>query len=423
MGDLTGLYSACQGLMTHGTALNAVADNIANSNTTGYKTERVEFGDLIAESSGCLMGAPLSPGNGSLAVDITSAQGIQGALEFTGRSLDTAIEGTGYFILNDGTTTAYTRAGNFSTDSTGNLIAEEGGNVMGYTTASPTTLVPLTVSSATGAAVPTTATTVYGNLDASAAAATTTSGFTTWSALNQATTFRSSISIVDSLGETHEISLHFFKTNTSGQTPAWTVSAYVDGADTNGTANTPVSVGGPTTISFDGTGAQAAGATTALSISTPAWTGGASASTINVNLASLTGYAGSSAFSGVTSDGNRAGQMNSLEISEDGQLAAVLDNGDRVIVGTIALASFAAPTELDRIGDNRYVETEGSGTAQSGNPATGGRGILTGGALESSTVDPATEFVSMIRFQRGYQANSKVITTLSEVLSTTIQIA
>ena len=142
-----------------------------------------------------------------------------------------------------------------------------------------------------------------------------------------------------------------------------------------------------------------------------------------MNLSQLTGFANKSAITGVTADGTVAGNLASVEIGKTGQVNAVLDNGERTNIGTIALALFGAPVELERSGDNRYLETDKSGAAQAATPGTAGRGSLQSKALENSIVDPTNEFTSLIRYQRAYQAGSKVVSTVSDMLNTAIRMS
>ena len=406
----SGINAGRESLIVHGTALNAIADNLANVNTPGYKSERLEFADLVADSIGSLFGGPVETGDGVAAQQVTINQDKQGSIDYTDRPMDAAINGRGFFILNDGTNTLYTRAGNFTTDTQGQIIAATGENLMGYTAASPDTLVPLTIANASGMASATTAVSVNGNLDANSAEATATS-------VNAAGQFRTSITVKDSLGADHDVSLHFFK----GTGLNWTVQAYVDGEDVGQPPGTPVNIGSGT-VQFDQLGQQAAGTVNTFTI-TPGWANGAAAGSIAVDISKMTGAASPSSITGVSADGKGAGNAATVQIKENGDVVAVLDTGDETVIGSIALALFPSSTGLERVGDNRYRETEASGAASPGKAADTGRGTLTGAALETSNVDPATEFVAMIQYQRGYQASSRVIQTLSEILNTTIQVA
>lgn len=400
--------------MSHGTAIDAIADNLANTNTPGFKAQRAEFSNLLAESLGSLYGSPLSGGDGVFISDVSSIH-LQGPVDFTNRDLDVAVSGLGYFILSDGTNSFYTRAGNFDTNAEGNLVASSGETVMGFTAASPETLVPINITNVAATAQASTAGNITGNLDATAPL--TAPVETTFNALNQSASFRSSIGVIDSLGERHDIGLYFFRTGNG----AWTASAYVDGADVGGTAGTPTQVG-TTTLAFDATGSQGEGATTALTISA-AWANGAAGSSVALGMGELTGFSAASGIASVTMDGVTPGNVVGVEVDKDGNVLAQLDNGTSTEVAELALATFNNPGGLQKIGNNKFIEAADSGTAAAGKANVDGKGYLQGGALELSTVDPANELIQLIAYQRGYQAGAQVITTASELINTTIQLA
>lgn len=414
---LTALYSGKDSLMAHGTALTTIADNLANSNTTGFKESRTEFGDIIADSIGSLYGSELDPGNGVAASEVRVLHKAQGTLEGTDRDLDFAMQGSGYFVLGNGEQRYYTRAGNFNLDSEGSIRAASGEQVMGFTTASPTTLVPLTIDGAGLTATPTLTGTISGNLDADAPIVPVPAAApATFTALNAATSFSTPVRVIDSLGAEHDVSLNFFHTAAG----AWTVQAYVDGADVGGVAGTPRQVG-TGTIAFDQNGLQAVGTPNVLAI-TPAWGNGAAAGAVNLDISKFQGLATNSGVTAINMDGNRAGALSSFRAEKDGRFFAVLDNGDELQLGSIGIATFVNEDGLNRVGDNRFEETAESGEASIGAGGIEGRGQLIGSSLENSTVDTASQFIDMIRYQRGYQAGSQVITTMSELLNSTIQI-
>lgn len=414
---LTPLFSSVESLKTHGTAISTIADNLANSNTAGFKENRTEFGDLFADSVGNLYGSELNPGNGVLATNIRTLHNEQGTIEATGRDLDFSINGDGYFITSNGTDSFYTRAGNFSVDSTGAIVDATGDSLMGFTEASPTTLVGLTTAGVTGSAAASTTGSIIGNLNADSLITAVPAGAATFDDVNAAASFVTPIEVIDSLGSRHDVALTFFKTGTL----QWTAAAYVDGAEVGGAAGTPVQVGSAN-LTFGPDGRLPEGAAAALNIQA-AWGNGASASALAVDMSGLTQFSGSSALSGVTIDGNGLGAVTGFDLQADGGLFAVLDNGQNVQIGTVALASFRNEDGLDRVGDNRFQTTDLEGDITVGTPGAEGRGAVANGSLETSTVDAAAQFVDLIRFQRAYQAGSQVISTVSELLTTTIQIA
>lgn len=414
---LTGLFSARESMISEGQAIAQISDNISNSNTTGYKATRTEFSDVFASGQGELYGEPLPVGNGVAVADERTLVDKQGAIDFTDRSLDVAVDGRGFFTLTDGTSTFYSRNGVFNVDPSGNLINEDGDKVMGFTAASPTTPVALVAGATSLAASPTTTITVTGNANASAAtlAALPAAG-STFANLNAAADFTTPITVIDSLGQSHDIGLYFFKTNTN----TYTVQAYVDAGETGGTAGTPAQVG-TATVAFGANGTQAAGAATNLAVNA-AWNNGASAQAATVDLTGLTQFSAPSALNSVTSNGSKAGSVTGYEVLDDGTVNATFDTGGKTTLGTLALTTFTNPYGLDRVGSNKFSATSQSGTGTVDKPGLKGRGATRGGALENSTVDPANEFVDLIRYQRAYQAGSQIIQTYSQLLDRTIQI-
>ncbi len=411
-----GLFTGREALMSNGTAMGVVADNISNSNTVGFKEARAEFEDLLAESVGSLFGSPFVAGDGTAVVDISSIH-TQGPIDFTNRELDAAISGTGFFVLNDGANNFYSRAGNFEVDADGNIVASSGENVMGFTTESPATLVPLNTTGVSSTATATTTAVITGNLDAGAPIVVPPAAPTSFSQLNTAANFHSSVSVLDSLGLKHEVGLYFFQKSPL----TWQVDAYVADSEVGGTTSVPTQLG-TTDMTFSATGTLPEGQAVALSIS-PAWTGGAQATAVSMDLSGFTGFGAESNVSSVVVNGNSAGQVAGIEIDTDGTVLARLDNGESTTIGSLALASFTNQGGLERIGENKFRDTEESGVADFGLAQTEGRGLVQGGALEQSTVDIAKEFVKMISIQQGYQAGAKVVSTVDELITTTLQLA
>ena len=412
----TSLNTGREGLLVHGTALNTVADNLANSNTTGFKDTRVEFGDLISDGGASLYSDNLQSGSGATDETITVQHLSQGTLDRTSRPLDAAINGKGWFILNDGTTQYYTRAGNFTTNEQGELIGQNGAKVMGYTVDNPDTLSSINLTSIVGKPSATSTVNITGNLTI-IGENTTPPAAVTFENLYSNAGFRTSSKVIDSLGESHDISLFFFKT--ANQT--WTVQAYADGADTGGTAGTPVLVGSGNLLF--GTDGKILTPTAAVLTLNPAWGNGSSASPISLDLSNFTSTASGSNVSGLSTDGLRGGVLKSVSIDTKGQVVALLESGESVVAATLALGDFVSPDGLQRVGQNMFVETNSSGEVRVGKPASKGLGEIQGQTLESSTVDTAEEFTTLIRYQQGYRASSQIIQSISELIKSTIQIA
>ncbi|HMO17433.1 MAG TPA: flagellar hook protein FlgE [Oligoflexia bacterium] len=414
----TGMRAGRESLMAHGTALNVVADNLANVNTTGYKNNRLEFADIFAQGQGNLFGGPLQTGNGVQGTDVYAMHNLQGTVEQTGRELDAAIQGKGWFVVQDGERQYYTRAGNFTANSEGFLVTGSGKQVLGYTAESPDVPVPINVRNAVGTARPTETVALNGNLDAVSPIVNPVPGAgATFREMGEAASFTTSFQVVDSLGAERSISLFFYRTANL----TWNVQAAVDGASVGGEAGVPVIVGNGQIV-VDGTGRQAEGVENILQ-ATPAWGDGAAPGNIGINLAGFTGFASPSSMSGITADGIRAGNLTGVSIDQQGNVIAIMDSGAEVPTAQLALADFQSPDGLERFGNTYFRATDASGQAKLVRPNTEGLGTIQGGALETSTVDPAREFIGLIQFQQGYRAGSQVIQTLSELISSTIQLA
>ncbi len=418
----SGLFAGRESLITHGTALAAVSDNVSNSNTTGFKDQRVEFSDMLAESQGGLYGGGDSIGNGVRAVDTITNHSKQGALNVTDRELDFAIEGAGFFVVNDGTTDFYTRAGNFQSNSSGNIVTGKGETLMGFTAESPDTLVALNTDGVTSAATATAAVTITGNLDSGSAAGATAPAAApaTFELLSNSSQFSTSLRAIDSLGEAHDVVVHFFHTGAESDL-TWTAQAYTDAEETGGVAGTPVLLG-ETAITFTENGIQAEGAETTLTANAT-WGNGAAASTIAYDLSSFTGFSTPSSVNSVVSDGVVPGNVTGFSLGSNGILQATLDSGETTDIGTVALAKFVSNDGLQKVGGGRFIQTDSAGDITVAAAGSDGLGSATNGALEASTVDLTKEFVDIVRYQRGYQAGSSVVSTLGDIIRDTIGLA
>lgn len=433
---INGLFSGRSGIASHGLAIAVVGDNISNASTIGYKASRTEFEDLIAggQTAGKVVGS------GSSVSAVTNIFD-QGTLEFTGRDLDLAIDGNGFFIVDNGGARNYTRAGNFKIDASGALVDQKGQKVLGFPEGGSGALEVLTMNSVAQDNVGTENVSFSGNLDATKTILKTDLQITTAEAsfqgLSAIADFSSVVKIFDSLGASHTLTMYFFKTANadSSATPpveaAYQVRAYADGGEVaGGTAGTPVRVsGGPPflNMTFDGAGARTNSPVPPASDftfdTTVRWKDGADADAINFNFDPFTSYATDSTISSITGDGDGVGAITSLSIDRDGRIFAVLNNGQSSVIGTVALANFANPEGLTRVGSNLLQESADSGAPIIGKPGTGTFGKVESGSIELSTVDIAGEFVKMITLQRGFQANSRIITTINQLLNEIINLA
>jgi flagellar hook protein FlgE len=411
--------SGLSGLSANSTYLSVIGNNLANINTVGYKTSAVSFADLVSQTVG---GTSVNPAQVGLGVVTGSISPVfaQGSIENSREATNVAIQGAGFFAVRNGSQVGYTRAGNFSFDDDGVLISPDGWRVQGYTQRDPATGNILTAVAPTDITIPPgvlrapTATTnvrAQVNLDPNIAIDPANPEFTT------------SIQMYDALGSPHVLTVDFNRTGAG----AWTYTVTVPSVDVTGTVGAPVTL---TTgnLTFNGAGVLTAPAAD-ITIPGPAtWANGATPNAITWDVvpavgasAILTSFASPSATSSINQNGSAAGQVDNVIINSTGQIVATFGAGQTVVVGQLAMANFNNPKGLVKMGSNRYSESAASGIANVGVAATGGRGSIIGSALESSNVDIATEFTQMILAQRGYQANSRSITTADEILVETLQ--
>lgn len=402
---------ALSGLNADSDALDVVGNNLANLNTTGYKDSTVSFYDLLQQS---VAGGSTQIGGGVSAPQ-TERLFTQGSITETGGSYDAAIDGNGFFIAqNTSGNTLYTRAGNFQLDADGNLVTSTGQYVQGWVAQNGVVntngpIGNITIPSnalQTPSATQNFALTL--NLNAAGVVGQSSGSFST------------SVQVVDSLGETHDLTVNFTETSAGN----WNYEVDIPGADlTSGTAGTPSPVA-TGTLTFDSNGNLTSPAAPAqVPISITGLSDGASDMNINWNLATqngtgtplITQYAAPSAVSASTQDGIPASQVTQVSIANGGAITAQFSDGNQVVIGQLALASVSNPDSLIAVGQNNYEIGANTATPVVGVPGTGTLGSVEGGSLEDSTVDIATEFTNLIVYQNAYQANSKVISTLDEM--------
>jgi flagellar hook protein FlgE len=402
---------ALSGLNADSSALDVVGNNLANLNTTGFKDSTVSFYDLLQQS---VAGGSTQIGGGVSAPQ-TERIFTQGSIQNTGGAYDAAINGNGFFVVQDPSgNTLYTRAGNFQLNAAGDLVTATGQFVQGWSAQGGVVntngaIANITIPSnalQTPSATQNFALTV--NLNAAGAVG------------EASGTFSAPVQVVDSLGETHDLNVTFTE-----QSPGnWNYEVDIPGADvTAGTAGTPFSVT-TGTLTFDSNGNLTSPAAPAqIPLSITGLSDGASDMTVNWNLATENGtgtpvisqLAAASAVSATTQDGIPASQVTQVTIANGGAITAQFSNGDQVVVGQIALASVSNPDSLIAVGQNNYEVGADTATPVVGVPSTGTLGTVDGGSLEDSTVNIATEFTNLIVYQNSYEANSKVISTLDEL--------
>jgi flagellar hook protein FlgE len=503
-----GLFSvALSGLTASSEALSVIANNLANMNTVGFKSSTANFQDLFYQQVGTSGNSnPEQVGQG-VQIGSVDSQFTQGSVQNTGVPTDVAIQGQGFFVVNKNGTQEYTRAGNFSIGSNGQLMTTDGGQVMGYQAVNgvvnpnstiggitiPSGLVippkastqfsvamtldsdngtgtvaasqqtgagiaPATVlqtgstlnfsdgtnnftyTSAAGDTLNTLVTAINGNPNFSASLAgnslvvtanngqavtfsantltdaatgTQAEAFSTTGTAQPAGSFSTPITVYDALGATHVLTANFTKTAAN----TWNYTLTIPGADVGQGAPVTVSSG---TMTFNGNGQLVTPAAN-VAVQINGLADGASPLNLNWSLFNATGagnisqVSGASAASSTQTDGYASGSLQTISVGNDGTIDGVFSNGQTLAVGQIALASFANVQGLLKNGSNEYLSSLASGQPTIGAPTTGGLGSVSGGALEQSNVDIATEFSNLILAQRDYQANAQTVTTLDQV--------
>jgi flagellar hook protein FlgE len=401
------------GLAASSQALNIISNNLANLNTVGFKDETAQFKDLFYQHYGSDgAGDPIQVGAGA-ALGSVSTKYTDGSLQSTGVNSNAAITGSGFFVTKDASgAIQYTRAGDFTVNSDGQLVTTGGQMVMGYPAVNGVvnqgaSLSPLIVGP--GQITPPNATTTMQqqtNLDASAPAG---------------TTYSTSMAVYDSLGMPHDLTFNY----TESAPNTWTYQVTLPAADTGGSGAPTVLASG--TLNFDSSG-NLTSPTGNIPVSLTGLADGAA----NMSVAwALTGPGGNSlitqvaspsATSSTSQNGYVSGTLQDFSILQDGTIEGKFSNGETQAIGRIALASFANNQGLQLVGGNSYQSTLASGAAVVGAPNSGGRGTLTGGSVELSNVDIATEFTNLIVVQRAFEANSRVITTFDSISSQTINL-
>jgi flagellar hook protein FlgE len=404
---IASLFAGITGLNANATAMRVIGDNIANVNTTAYKSNRASFANILSTSLGGET-ALRSVGRGVRFWDATT-QWSQGSLENTASPTDLAINGKGFFVVKDPSgSPLYTRAGQFHFDKNGYLISPDGLKLQGYAVDTLGNRGDLTDVVIPGDRVApplaTTKMTFATNLNSNS---------------EQGQSFSTFQSVYDSLGNAIPLTLTF----TRGATPgSWTVAGAIPAS-----AGTAVTFNGDTLtsvpVTFDDDGvmtAPAADVTVRLHLDN----GAADPLDVewdlydddNIPVGDLTGYASASVTTFQSQNGYPSGSLRGVSVGEDGFVTAAYSNGELVPMFLLALADFPSYDGLTKMGQNLYAESLMSGQALLGTSGSGRLGTLSPSSLELSNVDLAEEFVKMITTQRAFQASSKVITSSDEIL-------
>lgn len=417
---------ALTGLQADSITLNTIGNNLANLNTNAFKEQSTSFEDLFYQEIGSSGSQdPIQLGVGTK-VSGTATNFSQGSIATTSNSTDMALNGDGYFVVQNGNVQSLTRAGNFQLNTQGNLETVDGQKVMGFPAVNGVVgnsgvLAPIVLP--VGATEPALATANVGltmNLDSSAA---------------NLTSYSTTTNVFDSLGQAYTATVTY--TKTAATTWGYAVSLPASSGATVVTSGAPAASTATGTLTFNSNGvltaftpsSNAAGATTAglgPNIGFTGFTDGASPLTFNLNFFNSAGSptisqsAAPNNVSASTQDGYTSGVYQSFSVDGTGLVAAKFSNGHTANIGQVAVASVANPQGLVHTGQNSYQTTNGSGTATIGLASSGGRAAIDDNALEQSNVDISTEFSNLIVAQRAFEANSKTVTAFDSVTQAAI---
>ena len=409
---MSSFYTSLSGLKAAQTDLSVVSNNIANSNTTGFKKSRAEFGDLVAATA---FQTAANAGQGTRLRGMEQ-QFTQGGFETTDRALDLAVSGQGFFVTHSnatGGTTSFTRAGAFGVDDANNVVDSTGAYLQvlpvdsqGNVTASGLTATKnLNVPQTNGTSQATTTARQAVSLPTSAKAPTAAFDRTNPNSYN----YSSSSTVYDASGNPLQATTYYSRTDDgTGNGSTWAARMFVGDSEV-----VPSGGASPLTMTFDANGAMTApAAAVAYGAVTPS--GASSAIALSVD------YAGSAAsattFSASTSqDGFAAGKLNNVSVDEKGLITATYSDGSNVKLGKVAMANFVNPEGLRQTGNATWTITGASGQPTVGTPGDGVAGTVQSGALEQANIDITEELVALIQAQRNFQANAKAIDTANQI--------
>lgn len=397
---LSGLNAAAKNL-------DVIGNNIANSSTIGFKGSAAQFADVFANTAAG--STSNSVGIGTTVSTIAQAF-TQGNIETSSNPLDVAINGEGFFRMSNNGAMTYTRNGQFMLDKNGYIVNATGHNLTGYPAApggaSITTSTPTNLQVSMTDLAPAATTSAYLQLSMVASEAVPT--VSPFNISNSATYNRStSMSVYDSLGTQHTLSMYFVKSSTN----SWDVHGALD--------NSVISASPIGTMAFTSGGVAASIPPIALNM--PVSTG-ASNIAMTLDLGSSTQYSSDFSTAPPVQDGYPAGKLTGFAIGRDGIISGNYSNGQTRAQGQIALSTFVNPGGLQVLGSNQWAESSESGQPATGTPGAGSLGVLQSGALESSNVDMTAELVDLITAQRVYQANAQTIKTQDSVLQTLVNL-
>ncbi|ULU27336.1 flagellar hook protein FlgE [Dyella terrae] len=389
------LNTALSGINAAQSDLNVIANNIANANTTGFKGSRAEFADVFAVTGLNLNSTAV--GSGVRLQDVAQ-QFNQGDIQTTNNSLDLAISGNGFFVVNNGSGVQYTRAGDFQKDPSGYVTTPDGSRLQMYAANGAggfdtSTLKDFNWVTAQSNATATSAITMTSNLPASATVPTNAFSTTDSTSYNAA----SPVTVYDSQGGSHQATIYYVKSGTN----TWNANLYVDGQNA-----------GTQPMTFDSTGKLATPTNGTLAFNTVNLGNGSSPMTLSLNVNNTTQYGTDYSAGTIQQNGFEAGTLSSIDINSKGVITAYYSNNQSTQIGQVAIANFANVQGLRQMGNTTWAASTDSGPAVMGTASVGQFGAIQSGALESSnTADTTAQLVDMIQAQRDYQANAQVLST------------
>ncbi len=438
------LHVGASGLGAASIGLGVAGDNIANIGTTGFKQTRASFADFLPQDTFGLARSG-QMGTGVATNNISTLFG-QGSIDVSDSSLDMAISGDGFFVVRNGAQDFYTRNGEFYVDESGYVTTGAGLRLQGYqaTDGLVSTLTSdIQVSTATLPGQATSEVVFDAVLSAEEPTSATLSAidfFGTGAGLNtieegaDAAAFTTSMTIYDSLGVGHDVTV-MFERDTANQ---WTWRAVADASEVydtaTGTAYTATEGFGfevaTGTVTFDVNG-DLTGVTQTdttgwnffgAGAQNPVFDFGIDPATGNALDGLLTMSGAESSVSAVSQDGMTTGELSTINVEDDGTITGTYTNGEELTLGQVLLATFQADNGLKRVGGTLFAETAYSGQPALGIAGTGGRGTVSGSSLERSNVELEDQFVNMITSQRMYQASAKVVSSADESLQVLVNL-
>ncbi len=399
--------TAISGLQAAQIDLNVIGNNVANSNTTGFKRSRAEFRDVYAVSN---LGTSTNDAGRGVDTSRIAQQFDQGNITFTDNPLDLAVSGQGLFMLDDNGVRSYTRDGTFGLNRDGYIVdasdrrlvtygVDASGNITGA-------LGPLQLSQANNPPQASSAVDVGANFDANATPpAIAVFDPTDANSFNDTT----AMSIFDSQGGSHLMQMYFIR---DAAVNTWQMHSYVDGT----------AVAGPDTLVFDGAGLLTTPASGSFTLPAFTPTPGVNPINLTVSVGTSTMFGAPFGVSLLTQDGYTTGRLAGLDIDSEGIVLARFPNGQSEVQGQVALANFPNQQGLQSMGDNAWAATFSAGLVLEGKPGTSSLGLIQGGALEDSNVDLSEELVGLIIAQRNFQANTEVISTADAIIQAVMNI-